>query len=82
MLTLQIRDDGIGLQGVDPGKLFDRFFQGDQSISRMYGGTGIGLSLVKEFAELHGGGARGEQLERGSMFTVEVAAQPVGLEEK
>lgn len=80
-LILQIRDDGIGLQGVDQDKIFDRFFQGDQSISRTYGGTGIGLSLVKEFAELHGGSARGEQLERGSLFTVEVSAQPIDLEE-
>jgi signal transduction histidine kinase len=52
---LTVRDTGIGLPPEDLQRIFDRFAQVDMSEARQYEGTGIGLSLVKELTELHGG---------------------------
>ena len=57
-LEIAVNDNG---QGIDPDFLphvFDRFRQGDASTTRLYGGLGIGLSLVKHLVELHGGHVR------------------------
>lgn len=50
---LIIKDSGIGIPEDKISKIFDRFYQVDDSSNRSYGGSGIGLSLVKEFVELH-----------------------------
>ena len=52
---LTVSDTGIGIKEDQLPHIFDRFRQADGSESREYAGTGIGLSLVKEIAELHGG---------------------------
>ncbi len=54
-VTMRVRDTGGGINASDAEKIFDRFYQVDGSSSRDYEGTGIGLSLVKELVELHGG---------------------------
>ncbi len=54
-LMLRVRDTGVGLAEKDVGRIFDRFAQVDGSATREQEGTGIGLSLVKELVELHGG---------------------------
>lgn len=52
---LEVWDTGPGLpNGIEPVKLFERFRQGDGSISRAKGGVGIGLSLVERILRLHG----------------------------
>ncbi len=48
-----ISDSGISIPKDKLDKIFDRFFQVDDSMQRNYGGSGIGLSLVKEFIDLH-----------------------------
>lgn len=54
-VLLEVWDTGPGLpSGVEPVKLFERFRQGDGSISRAKGGVGIGLSLVERILALHG----------------------------
>ncbi|MEM9325943.1 MAG: tetratricopeptide repeat protein [Bacteroidota bacterium] len=53
--AVEISDTGIGMSSAQLPHVFDRFFQGDNSDTRNYEGTGIGLSLVKEFVELHRG---------------------------
>lgn len=54
-LQVTIKDTGIGISEKDIDKIFKPFVQLDSSINRKYGGTGLGLSLVKELVEMHGG---------------------------
>ena len=54
-VQFSIRDTGIGIPDHIKGKLFQSFSQVDASTTRRFGGTGLGLALVKEFAELLGG---------------------------
>ncbi|MCZ6696673.1 MAG: ATP-binding protein [Acidobacteria bacterium] len=54
-LRLSITDTGIGIPEEDRDRIFDAFTQVDGSYSRNYQGTGLGLTLVKKFVEMHGG---------------------------
>ncbi|MEK6790871.1 MAG: ATP-binding protein, partial [Deltaproteobacteria bacterium] len=54
-VVLSVADTGIGIKGEDKDKLFAAFKQADSSITREYGGTGLGLALTKRLVELHGG---------------------------
>ncbi len=73
MLQFSVRDNGIGIAKESLNRIFDPFIQIDGSISRKYSGTGMGLTLVKKFVELHGGSIRVEsELEKGSNFIFEI----------
>lgn len=66
-----VSDTGPGILEDEQEKIFDRFYQSDNSAARRYEGSGIGLSLVKELAQLHGGNVTLESdLEKGSTFRV------------
>ncbi len=66
-----VSDTGIGMTPEQSAKIFDRFVQADSSTTRRFGGTGLGLSLVKSLTELMGGRVALEsQLSKGSTFTV------------
>ncbi|WP_264327541.1 response regulator [Romeriopsis navalis] len=68
---LQVVDTGIGIRDDQLPHLFERFRQAEGSENRGYEGTGIGLSLVKELVELHGGEITVESVyERGTTFSI------------
>jgi signal transduction histidine kinase/ligand-binding sensor domain-containing protein/DNA-binding response OmpR family regulator len=53
IVQIKVSDTGIGIPQAKLEKIFDRFYQVDDSIQRNYGGSGIGLALVKELVDLH-----------------------------
>ena len=55
MLEIKVSDNGIGLSKEDNEKIFMPFIQADSSTARGYGGAGLGLYIVKNFIDLHGG---------------------------
>ncbi len=70
-VSVEISDTGIGIASQDLSVIFDRFVQADSSGIRRFGGTGIGLALVKETVELHGGKISvSSTLGEGSCFRV------------
>ena len=80
-IVLRVGDNGIGIAAEQLPHLFDMFFQGPQRSDRAEGGLGLGLSLVKTFATLHGGSVRAQSdgLGRGSVFEVRVPAARPGV---
>ncbi|MBK7631224.1 MAG: response regulator [Ignavibacteriales bacterium] len=68
-----ISDSGIGIAKQKLDKIFDRFYQVDDSTQRSYGGSGIGLALVKEFVQLHKWSISVENEEgNGAQFTLKI----------
>jgi signal transduction histidine kinase/AmiR/NasT family two-component response regulator len=54
-LIVTVRDTGRGFDATVKARLFNRFEQGDNSVTRRYGGSGLGLSIVRELADMMGG---------------------------
>ncbi len=73
-----VSDSGIGMAPSFLPYVFDRFRQADSSTTRLFGGLGIGLSIVKSFVELHGGTVRAasEGPGRGAVFAVRIPLAP------
>ena len=72
-LSIYVQDTGIGIEKDKAAKVFEEFGQADSSTTRKYGGTGLGLSLVKKFSELMGGSIKLEsEIGKGSTFTVTI----------
>ncbi|MGB6212013.1 ATP-binding protein [Pseudomonas mandelii] len=71
--TCTVRDSGIGISAESLELMFNAFQQADCSISRRYGGTGLGLPIARTLAERMGGTLRAQSEEgRGSVFTLEI----------
>lgn len=70
-LEIKVVDTGIGIPAEKRDKVFDRFFQNDLPKSMVNQGSGIGLSITKEFVRVHGGKITVEsEPDKGSCFTV------------
>ncbi|WP_018984996.1 ATP-binding protein [Methylophilus methylotrophus] len=84
-LTFRIRDTGIGIKAEVLPMIFDSFTQADSSITRRYGGTGLGTSIAKQLVEVMGGNIEvSSQVNVGTTFVVSLPlmhaaapAQPV-----
>ncbi|VXD01658.1 Histidine kinase [Pseudomonas sp. 8Z] len=71
--TCTVRDSGIGIDAEQLGRMFDAFAQADNSISRRYGGTGLGLPIARTLAERMGGTLNAQsEVGSGSVFTLEI----------
>ncbi|MEH2181903.1 PAS domain S-box protein [Nostoc sp.] len=71
---VQVIDTGIGISPDFLAYVFDRFRQADSSNTRIYGGLGLGLAIVRHLVELHGGTVRADSpgKEQGATFTVKL----------
>ena len=75
-LLIRVSDTGCGIPEEYQRSIFQPFFRVDKSRSREYGGTGLGLSLVWEIANLHGGSVWVEESsEKGTTIAVELPVQ-------
>lgn len=84
IMSISIQDTGIGISGKKIGEIFEPFHQLDGSSTRRYGGTGLGLSLVRKIIEAHGSTIRViSQPGGGSMFefTLKIVDSPHTFEE-
>jgi PAS domain S-box-containing protein len=77
-LEITVHDSGIGIKPEFLPMVFDRFRQADASTSRSYGGLGLGLSIVKNLVELHGGTVRAKSPGegQGATFIVSLPLAP------
>jgi signal transduction histidine kinase/DNA-binding response OmpR family regulator len=77
LLRLSVSDTGIGIPVSEQTKIFKRFYQVDNSQTRRYEGSGVGLALTKELVELQGGTISVSSEEgKGSIFIVYIPLQP------
>ena len=73
LIEISVADTGCGIPQASQATIFDRFVQADSSAQRTYGGSGLGLALVRELAEMHEGTVTLESTEgEGSTFTVDI----------
>ncbi|MDI1449876.1 PAS domain S-box protein [Polyangium sp. 6x1] len=78
VVSIRVRDTGVGIPLEMLTRVFDLFTQVERSLARSEGGLGIGLTLVKNIAEMHGGTveARSEGRGKGSEFIVRLPVLP------
>lgn len=71
MYRFEVKDSGIGMNKVELAKIFDEFEQADNSLSRRYQGSGLGLSISQKLCQLMGGNIEAQSTKgEGSTFTV------------
>jgi signal transduction histidine kinase len=74
-VSIEVSDNGVGMSRRAMRRIFDRFYQVDQTLSRKAGGCGLGLSIVKFILDAHGGSIDVKsQVRQGSTFTIRLPA--------
>ena len=82
-LAIVIRDGGIGIKSEDLGRIFEPFVQVDDGISRRFAGIGLGLSIARKIARLHGGDVTlGSQIGVGTTARFELPSSRVSWPKK
>ena len=72
-LSISIKDTGIGIAPEKQATIFERFHQAELETTRRFGGSGLGLSIVKQLIEMQGGSIRlNSELGKGTEFVVEL----------
>lgn len=70
-VTIAVEDFGVGIPGEELDRVFDRFYRGGDELTRSVKGSGLGLTLVKQVVEAHGGEVQVESaLDQGSTFSI------------
>ncbi len=81
--TVRVKDNGVGIEPAMLGRVFDMFTREGRSVGRSRGGLGIGLALVRQLVELHGGSVsvHSDGPGKGSEFLVRLPAEPPAAKE-
>ena len=75
-MSISVADSGIGMNEEQIGRIFEEFQQADESTARDYGGTGLGLPISKQLAQLLGGDLSATSAPgTGSIFTLALPLQ-------
>ena len=83
ILRIEVRDTGIGIDSKHFNLIFERFKQADSSVSRKYGGTGLGLPISLRLARLMNGDITvSSEPGKGSLFTLEIPLNADGTEDE
>jgi CheY-like chemotaxis protein len=79
-IVFRVEDTGVGLAPGQVSRVWERFYQAESSSTRRFGGAGLGLSIVRRLAELHGGRVEASSagVNRGSTFEVYLPAAAPG----
>ncbi len=81
-VVTEVSDNGEGIDAESLDRIFNAFDQADRSITRQFGGLGLGLTISRSLIEMHGGSIRASSAGkgRGSTFTVRLPLLPAGAE--
>ncbi len=83
MLRIMVADTGKGISDEEKKHVFERFYQVNGTEMQPYGGSGIGLNLVKKFAKLHGGKASvDDNPGGGTVFIIDLPIEQAGTDSK
>jgi len=77
-IAIEVKDSGVGISGEHLPRLFDRFYRVDASRSKGSGGSGLGLSIVKSIASIHGGDVKiASELGVGTLVSLTLPAADI-----